>query len=82
MWPTTHMTPTESGNHDGSAAKCRAASVGRSPFKTSQTKAMSPHFFPTVRKTFVAPMFFDPTVRTSTPRALPMRKPNGIPPTR
>ena len=79
MWPTTQATPTQSA---ASGRKRRAARVGRRPLRTSHAKATSPHFLPTVRNTFVAPMFFEPTVRTSTPRILPMRYPNGIPPTR
>ena len=43
---------------------------------------VSPIFQPKVRKTFVAPRLPLPTVRRSTPFALPARKADGMDPTR
>ena len=81
MCPATVRMPTINGSQSALPNFC-AANVGRKPFRKSQRNARMPHGFPTVRYTFVAPMFFDPSVRMSFPRSFPMRKPNGMEPTR
>jgi hypothetical protein len=57
-----------------------AASVGTSPFSTSSTKHASPALGPSTRHTLVAPMFFEPCERISTPRARAIKNPNGMDP--
>jgi hypothetical protein len=59
-----------------------AAAPGPKPFATSSTNAAMPYGHPHTRPQLVAPMFFEPCSRMSTPRALPMSHPNGIEPTR
>ena len=56
--------------------------TGTAPFRTSSVKHVAPRRRPSTRPTLVAPMFFEPCSRMSTPRSLPMRYPNGIDPTR
>ena len=47
--------------------------TGMNPLRKSPAKQSSQARLPKTRPTLVAPMFFDPTVRMSTPLALPMR---------
>src|SRR5262249_55926393 len=63
-----------------SPAHSPAPSVGRRPLSASSTKHSAPQFFPSTRPTLVAPMFFEPCCRMSTPLARAMRSPNGIEP--
>ena len=52
------------------------------PFAASQKKVISPHFLPSTRQTFVAPMLPLPCCRMSMPRDLETMSPNGIEPRR
>ena len=55
--------------------------TGRNPFSRSATYTVRPIFHPSVRNTLVAPRLPLPTVRRSTPLALPARYADGMEPT-
>lgn len=52
------------------------------PLKKSRMKHVMPYFFPTMRRTFVAPMFPEPCSRMLMPWDLAMSKPKGMEPSR
>lgn len=56
--------------------------AGMRPLRKSRTKQVIPYFFPTVRSTFVAPIFPEPCSRILMPFDLAMSRPKGIEPSR
>src|SRR5437660_8998826 len=65
------------------AASPRARATGTKPFRASRASVAAAALFPAARATLVAPMFPEPTVRTSLPEvARAMSRPNGIDPHR
>lgn len=58
------------------------AMVGISPFSKSRMRQVMPYFFPTTRRTLVAPIFPEPCSRMLIPFALAMRSPKGMEPIR
>jgi hypothetical protein len=65
------------------ARSWRATRIGTTALTTSRMKTGMATFLPPARATLVAPMFPEPTVRTSTPRKRRVRMtPNGMEPER
>ena len=59
-----------------------AMAVGISPLSRSRIRQVMPYFFPTTRRTLVAPMLPEPCSRMLIPFALAMSRPKGVEPTK
>ncbi len=60
-----------------------ARATGMNPLSASRIRQVMPYFFPTTRRTFVAPMLPEPIRRTSpAPASLVRITPNGTEPIR
>ena len=82
QWPITAPTP-HAAAAQGSARVRSASSAGRKPLRASSSSVTSAAVRPAARATLVAPMFPDPTVRTSLPEAMrATSRPNGAEPAR